>query len=100
MTKVCFVKCSPKYRKASESSQLLSTFSALWGGKRGAKSHILRNGMLSFPFLHSACFSLFFSTEFQNHTFKGVLWDIRVIFLKGIVETKRHIFTGRCSRLN
>lgn len=34
MTKVCSVKCSPKYRKASESSWLISTFSASWGEKK------------------------------------------------------------------
>lgn len=34
MTKVCSVKCSPKYRKASESSWLLATYSPSWGEKK------------------------------------------------------------------
>lgn len=57
--------------------------------KRGAKSHILKNGRLSFPFLHSTCFFPFLSTEFQIHIQKCVLWDIHVMFLNGIAKTNK-----------
>lgn len=66
MTKVCFVKCSPKYRKASESWQSLSTLSAFWGEKRGAKSHILKNGRLPFSLLSSTCFFLYWISHSRS----------------------------------
>lgn len=91
MTKVCFVKCSPKYWEASESSQFLSIFSTFRERKRDAKSYILKNGMLSFPLLLSICFSPFFSIELKIHILTSVLWDIHVIFLNGIVKTIRCI---------
>lgn len=78
--------------ESPQSSQLLSTFTAFWGGVRDANSHILKHGTPAFPFLYSTCFSPFSSTALQIHVLKCILWAIHDIFLNGIVKTKRHSY--------
>lgn len=90
MTKVCFVKCSPKYREASSLHDCYQHSVLSGEEKRRAESHILRNGTLSLSFLHFICLSPFFLIEFQVHVLKCGLWGTHVRILSLIVETKRH----------